>query len=202
MRAMIMKVFIRVFIQMDRKSAGHFVSVPKSSRWAARTPPRVGVTARAENSGRRGLTWRSPRSHTLIAANGGGVAARIIAAAIFQDMGNRLGRTEPRPAATRGQVGPKASVAAKPRIAMRANKKRVRSDPASKARQSLQTRFRFATTHLERTLEPNEQEEQANRRRRSSSKMESSLVEVSQESIKKSNEIGKNRPIEGLSRGW
>ena len=36
-----MKVFIRVFIQMDRKSAGHFVSVPKSSRWAARTPPRV-----------------------------------------------------------------------------------------------------------------------------------------------------------------
>jgi hypothetical protein len=42
-----MKVFIRVFIQMDRKSAGHFVSVPKSSRWAARTPPRVvGVNLR------------------------------------------------------------------------------------------------------------------------------------------------------------
>ncbi len=90
----------------------------------------------------------------LISASGGGVAARI-AAAIFRDMCDRLGRTEPRPAATRGRVGPKAIVAAKPRIAMRANEKRVRSDPASKAGQSLQTRFRFATTHIEKTLEPN-----------------------------------------------
>ena len=44
---------------------GHFVSVPKSSRWAARTPPRVGVAA----------IWKQVAGTTLCCACGPGHCA-------------------------------------------------------------------------------------------------------------------------------